>query len=184
MDEQKRKQIYLSFLSIALVVITILTSLVLKGPFFDSSQKITPTMTQFPITSHETTLLKLELEEINNRINEIETKINNSEFGNDYSASTIANIDSEISLMENRVQIIEDIIVDNPEKALSLLLIRQDIEYLRKDIDKLDELSKWSYGTSIGIGISLLLFVGTYIYGLFHKSNEHNNTKTTLDINH
>jgi hypothetical protein len=86
--------------------------------------------------------------------------------------------------MENRVQIIEDFIVDNPEKALSLILFEQDIEYLRKDVAKLDEISRWSYGTSIAVGASLLFFVGTYIYGIFHKSEENNNTKTTLEKNH
>jgi hypothetical protein len=184
MDKKQKEKVILAIISLILPLISLLTSLILKPSFFESSQRITPTMTQAPEASNEVTQIKLELEDINKRIDEVELKIANSEYGNENSSSIINEIGSEVSLMENRVQIIEDFIVDNPEKALSLILFEQDIEYLRKDVAKLDEISRWSYGTSIAVGASLLFFVGTYIYGIFHKSEENNNTKTTLEKNH
>jgi hypothetical protein len=79
MDKKQKEKVILAIISLILPLISLLTSLILKPSFFESSQRITPTMTQAPEASNEVTQIKLELEDINKRIDEVELKIANME---------------------------------------------------------------------------------------------------------
>ncbi|MHC5353376.1 hypothetical protein ACYSNX_04155 [Myroides sp. LJL115] len=93
---------------------------------------------------------------------------------------------SNVSQLEKRVKTIEDGISDNPEKALSLLQIRQEIEVLKKTYDhtkeltqsKLDALHKqmevqnaWMLGVLIAIFGTILSLV---IPNLLTRRNDNN----------
>jgi hypothetical protein len=116
---------------------------------------------------------------LENQLNKIE-KINNK-------TDTIF-INSNVGSLEKRIQIIETGISDNPEKSLSILQVRQEIELLKKDDDyskeltqtKLDAIQKemevqnaWMLGVLIAIFGTILSLV---IPNLLARRNGNNAT--------
>lgn len=100
-------------------------------------------------------------------------------------SSGIANLESgSVAKLEARLSALEAAILDNPEKALSLPLVRKDLneiskreaEYrtsLKSEIDRLYEQQKWMLG---GIGTVLLAVAGGAISILFRSAFRSRNT--------
>ncbi len=124
---------------------------------------LTPTLNVTSIPGDISVLLTdisdLKVEVVNLK-KEIDTLTNQSG-GSDVQSSQYKN---NVQALDNRIKIIEQAILDNPEKSLALTLLSRDIDNTTKEVERLYDLFKWFFGLMFTMALSLLgLAVSNFI---------------------
>lgn len=126
---KSKQSAYFSLLSLILGIVASITAIFFQQNGIGKSSN----MTNFCCVSLNTKYQKL-----TNRMNTLESEIN-------FHTKSISKIDTiyknyNLTSLEKRIKILESGILSNPEKTLSLLQIRQEIEILKKTDDFAKEL--------------------------------------------
>ncbi|WPR71476.1 hypothetical protein SLW70_16305 [Flavobacterium sp. NG2] len=124
---------------------------------------------------------KIEIEkqnvELKKRINELENRLRIKD-----TAITVSSPNElRIKELENKIQTLSDIIIENPEKSLTIPLINKDIENIKKEntlqiemikdkVETVIDLNKWI----LGLIFSLLI---TIVISNLSKSKQKNNVE-------
>jgi hypothetical protein len=122
--------------------------------------------------SNEIYDLKRNLADIRNQLDSFKTLSEESKVG-----LQLAGLRTEIEKTQSSLSKIEDVILDNPSKALSLPLLQKDMENLRQsyktdlgatkdEISRIYDLSKWFVGLVCTMVIGLLgLAISNFLQG-------------------
>lgn len=145
-----------------------------------------PTSTIMPGTN---TSINSEISSLRTGIDELTRKIDILEENSD--SLNIISIKNDINKINNRLTILEDVIYDDPQKALSLTLLQRDLQSLRADsqkdivvtqqkIDNINDSVKWILGIMLSIILGLLGLTVSVIMTM--RTDSHNN-KSDLAYN-
>lgn len=139
------------FIDSSLVTLSTATTTTTATP---TAQSITPTIS----SPNDITGLMMELTTIQNRLTSIEQQVSTLEQSapGGSTSNVNNNVQNEINSINSRVQVIENAILDNPERSLALALLSKDLENTKKEIERLYDLLKWFIALMLPMSISLL----------------------------
>ncbi|AWG21931.1 hypothetical protein FFWV33_10540 [Flavobacterium faecale] len=181
LEDKKRRNKQSSYLALLSLIVGISASLI--AVFFQ--QKGFDKQSKQPDLCCDS--LENQFKNLQDKVLVLERQLNNIAKSNNKTDTIFRN--SNLSFLEKRVKIIETGISDNPEKTLSLLQVRQEIELLKKADDyskeltqsKLDVIQKemevqntWMLGVLIAIFGTILSLVIPNL--LARRNGNHTNT--------
>jgi hypothetical protein len=183
---KKNKKIQNLFFAIAatlsaMVIIMMLYEYLYTGYVFGNSKTPTPIFTSTQQTSQN---------DLTVRLNQLESDVTQMRQELDtLSQVPSSNLDivflqDKLTSIDNRLTKIENVILDNPEKALELTLLQKDFEDLktsyqsdisqtRRDIDRVYAQSNWFIGLMFTMALALIsLTVGNLLKGREKSTTE------------
>ena len=137
-------------------------------------------------------LMQTEISQMHIEIKNIQQKVDT--LSNNHESSEITVVNKKIAIIDTRLSSIEQVILDDPAKALSIVLIRKDIESIQQrqdenmqaqnnEINRVFGLNQWFLGIMIPmaisvVGLSLRNFFGNHEVS---KDKTENNKSSSSD---
>jgi hypothetical protein len=143
---------------------TIIVASVTAYGQYITAKTIAPT----PIPSQNITALQSELSGLQGEVKSLQQQLDSiSQTTTDTAnAAKLARIESSINELNNRMGVIEQAILDNPEKALSITLLKKDMQVLQDKYEANTQVVQNEINRVSGLNQSLIILVMTSMVGL------------------
>ncbi|MCW3104235.1 MAG: hypothetical protein JWO09_2675 [Bacteroidetes bacterium] len=170
LEKRKQKQIalLLNYLSIGIAITVGITTIFFTGDFLNSSETK-------QIFGLDTTVINEKINVLEKSLDILTKKINTAYFQNkdnilptNVNYLEITHIKSEMTDIKNSIENLNKIILDNPEKAISLPLLKQQLanqneqndkefKYTKDEIARVYDINKWIIGLVFGMLVSIIV---------------------------
>lgn len=170
-NEYPKRKLF-DILNMLAIIITVLTIFVAIFVLFNSTlsaiKDVTNQINTIKVQHHEKyTYLDNRIKEIGDSLSNLVELKQRLRLDKD---SIYQNVKSgtTIKKLENKIKIFEDVLLDNPNKALSLPLLRKELDYLnstikyyhnenRREVDRIYNQTKWLIGIMFGFCTGLII---------------------------